>query len=315
MNMRWLSLVVGLVWAGTAHATVVFEDDFEYTANRADTNVQVPFEGTGGWTDAKANNSDYAGSGGYLYTQDNATLGSKVLVMESLPTTVGGQTSYHLSYGSDAQSLGFIPGNLWIRFWTYAVPGSTWDRQKFLYPCHTSYPCPVDSYLWLVSFNTSDLTGVGDNVVTSPAGGRFFRISSSTANYSGGETWNADKLFQNLSHTPMLEGIWYEVKIHMDTSGAQGTYELWVRQRGVASWTKMAEWIGGVTANFDWPIPEALRAGNKVIAMPTTVDTNDSTTYLDDLMLATTEGDLPVYTPTTAQIAPGSSFAGSVRIQ
>lgn len=314
MRVQAILLAWCVVWGGVANATVVFEDDFEYTANRADTNVQVPFEGTGGWTDAKANNSDYGGSGGYLYTQDNATLGSKVLVMESLPTTVGGQTSYHLSYGSDAESLGFIPGNIWIQFWTYAVPGSTWDRQKFLYPCHTSYPCPVDSYLWLVSFNTSDLTGVGDNVVTSPAGGRFFRISSSTANYSGGETWNADKLFQNLSHTPMLEGHWYQVKIHMDTSGAQGTYELWVRERGVSSWTKMAEWIGGVTANFDWPIPVGLRAGNKVIAMPTTVDTVDSTTYMDDLVMATTEADLP-NTSVVSHSIPGGARITGVRIQ
>jgi hypothetical protein len=297
-------------------AAVVFDDDFEYVANRSDTDVQIPFE-SAGWTDAKAENSDYGSSGGYLYTQDDATRGSKVLVMESLPTTVGGQTSYHLSYGSDASALGTIPANVWIQFWTYAEPGSEWDRQKFLYPCHQEYPCPVGSFLWLVGLHDRDFTGVSDNETTAPTGGRFFRVTSAYANNSAATTNNEQKLYHNLGHNPLLVDTWYQVKIHIDTSGAQGTYELWVRQRGVSTWTKEAEWIGGVTANFDWPIPAGdARLGNRVLAMPTTVDTLDSTTYMDDFVMATSESDLPATANAPSSTVSGSArFTGAVRIQ
>ncbi|GAB4478776.1 MAG: hypothetical protein OHK0044_25890 [Burkholderiaceae bacterium] len=62
---------------------------------------------------------------------------------------------------------------------------------------------------------------------------------------------------------------------------------MWIRQRGVQAWTKAAEWIGGVTPNFDWPIPQNLRDGNRQLAMPTTVNDVDSTVYLDDFVMAT----------------------------
>jgi len=280
--------------AQASYAAVIFEDDFEYVANRNVTDVQIPFEAAG-WTDAKATNSDYGGSGGYLYTLDNTPLNSKVLVMESLPTTVGGQTSYHLQYGDSTEPEGTIPANVWFQFWTYATPGSQFERQKFLYPCHQAYNCPTETYLWILYFQESDLTGVGDEVVTAATGGRFFRLQSAYSNYSGGETWNAAKLFQNVSHTEMAVSTWYLVKLHIDTSGAQGTYEVWIRARGTPTWTKLAEWIGGTTPNFDWPIPANQRNGNRVLAIPTTVDTYDSTTYMDDFVMATTEEDLPTY--------------------
>lgn len=292
--------------ASTSHAAITFDDDFEYVANRADNNVQVPFEAAG-WTDLRANNTNGGDTtGGYLYTVDDATLGSKVLVMESLPTTVGGQADYWLKL---LGSAGYIPANVWFQFWTYATVGSEFNRQKFLYPCHQDYPCPNsppadNAHNWLVSFNaTNGVDGVGGGVVTAPSGGRYFRISGGTPNHTAAGPSDTQKLYQNLAATPMLEGTWYLVKIHFDTSGAQGTYELWMRQHGVATFTKEAEWIGGVTANFDWPIDAARRNGNMVLSMPTTVDTYDSTTYMDDFVMATTEGDLPVYSDGSNRLA------------
>lgn len=299
-------LLVGL--ASTSQAAITLQDDFEYVANRNVTDVQIPFE-SAGWTDCKAENSDYGSSGGYLYTLDDATLGSKVLVMESLPTTVGGQSSYHLQYGTDASADGTIPPNVWIQFWTYAVPGSTWNRQKFLYPCDEAYPCPTTSFLWLFGIHDRDFTGVSDNETVAPAGGRYYRMTSAYANNSAATAGNEQKMYHNLNHGYQAEGVWYLMKIHVDISGAQGTYEMWMRPRGTATWTKEAEWIGGVTANFDWPIPAGQRDGNKVLAMPTTVDTVDSTTYMDDFVMATTEGDLPVYSDGSNRLA---FFLGSI---
>lgn len=290
--MTWFSVISFFWLAETSQAEIIFQDDFQYVADRNVTNVQIPFEAHR-WTDAKAQNSDYASGGGYLYTQQDATRGSRVLVMESLPSTSQGQqTAYHLQYGSVSHPPGTIPANVWFQFWTYATPESRWNRQKFLYPCHTSYPCPVGEYLWLLSFNAIDLTGVGDNSIQAPAGGRFFRLSSAYANNMGGASWNADKLYQNVRHTPLLAGVWYEVRVHFDTSGPQGIYELWIRERGVTTWTKLAEWIGGVTPNFDWPIPSNRRSGNVVLSLPTTVDNLDSTTYMDDFTMATSVNDL-----------------------
>lgn len=297
-------ILVAMSAAGPCFATIAFQDDFEYVANRNVTDVQIPFEAAG-WTDCKAENSDYGSSGGYLYTLDDATLGSKVLVMESLPTTVGGQTAYHLQYGSDVSALGTIPADVWFQFWTYAVPGSEWDRQKFLYPCHVAYPCPngppENAHNWLVSFNaTNGVDGVGSGVVTAPTGGRYFRISGATVNHSAAGPGDTQKLYQNLAATPLLEGTWYLVKIHFNTSGAQGTYEMWMRQRGTAAFTKEAEWLGGVTADLDWPIHADRRSGDRVLAIPTTVDTLDSTTYMDDFVMATSESDLPTYNDSAA---------------
>lgn len=285
-----------------AYAAVVFEDDFEYVADRAGTTEQIEFEAAG-WSDAKAENTDYGSSGGYLYTLDNVTLGSKVLVMESIPTSVGGQTSYHLLYGGVGLPRGTIPANVWIQFWTYAVPGSLWDRQKFLYPCHTlaSYPCDPNSFLWLLGIHDRDFTGVSDNETVAPAGGRYYRMTSAYANNSAATTGNEQKLYHNLNHGYMAEGVWYLMRIHVDVSGAQGIYEMWMRPRGTATWTKEAEWIGGVTTNFDWPIPVGERDGARELAMPTTVDTYDSTTYMDDFVMATTEGDLPTYNDANEQ--------------
>jgi hypothetical protein len=303
-------LLLGMLFVWTpAYAAVVFEDDFEYEVNRNATNAQVPFEAAG-WADVKATNTNYGGFGGYLYTVDDATLGSKVLVMESLPTTVGGQTDYWLKLAGDE---GYIPADVWLQFWTYATPGSLFHRMKLLYPCHQSLPCPGESFTWLLGvIGSNNLPGTG----TAPDGGRFFRISGSTVNNTAVDPSDAQKLYQNLSATPMLEGTWYLVKIHLNTSGAQGTYESWMREHGVASFTKLAEWIGGVTPNFDWPIPVERRVGNLVFSMPTTVDTLDGTTYMDDFIIATSESDLPTYTNApSVTISGGTTLSGSVRIQ
>ena len=92
----------------------------------------------------------------------------------------------------------------------------------------------------------------------------------------------------------MLAGRWYLVKLHIDVSKEQGVYEAWIREKQYATWTKVAEWIGGVTKGFFWPIPAQERVGFRVLAMPTTVNgTEDSIVYIDDFAIAKTEEALP----------------------
>lgn len=312
--IRFVTVSVIMLLPAHSLAAVVFQDSFDYVADRNVSNVETVFLGQG-WTAVKANNATVNGGAGYLYTIQPPDWPSRVLVMESLPTTSSCspwcQTDYYLQYGGENQPLGTIPANVWFQFWTYATPESRFAHQKFLYPCHTSYPCPATSYLWLLSFDSIDLLGTGDDYVQAPPGGRFFRMSCSACNYSGGGApWNANKLYQNLSHTPMLVNTWYQVRVHIDISGPQGVYELWMRERGTSTWTKLAEWIGGVTPNFDWPIPAELRAGNKTLRMPTTVDLYNSTTYMDDFIMATSQEDLP-----DSNLGPRMRAVGGFRVQ
>lgn len=292
--IMWIS-VIGFLWlASSSQAAIIFQDNFEYVVDRNVTNAEVPFRARG-WSDAKATNAQRNSAAyGYLYTTEPSGWSSRALVMQSLAETFNAiQTDYWLKYGSESHPLGTIPANVWFQFWTYAVPGGRWDSQsKFLYPCHTYYPCPNDSFQWLFLTSDRKINPPGDNVIVAPNGGRYFELRSAYANFTGGPSWNAQKLFQNVSAMYLAEGVWYQVRIHLDTSGPQGVYELWVRERGVSTWTKLAEWIGGVTPNFNWPIPQTARAGNRQLAMPTTVNAYNSTIYMDDFIMATSVNDL-----------------------
>lgn len=271
-------------------ANLLFFDDFEYDVSRSSTNTLSMFR-SNGWSHAKAQNTEGAGSG-YLYTRTDATLGSRVLVMESRPSMNPApagfpytQTDYYVQYGSETGGSA-VPANVWMQFWTYATPESRFStRDKTIYPCRGSYPChPTWLFMWGEQ---------GFEESRAPAGGRFLAVEAEGADrdtrISDG---NERKLFQNVSRTPLLVGRWYQVRIHLDISGAQGVYEAWIRERGQSAYTKVADWRGGTTPNFTWPI--ANRSAFSVLRAPTTVNgPTDSTTYVDDFAIATAQGNLP----------------------
>ncbi len=290
----------------TSQAVVIFQDTFEYVADRNATNVELPFRAAG-WIDVKANNSYFQRGGGYLYTQPDIQRNSRVLTLEALPSTVPpppgwtySQTDYWIGIGSESSPLGTVPANVWFQFRMYVTPESRWHSSKWNYPCRTFYPCPGtgEHHSWLSAVQSSNArTGRdGDGEVQAPPGGWFFLLRPPRANNSYASSWNADKLFENLTQQAFLPGIWYDVRIHLDTSGPQGAYELWARRSGESTWTKRAEWIGGVTtiqgALFAWPTSEAGRSGHRQFRMPTTTNQYDSTTYLDDFIMATSVHDL-----------------------
>ncbi len=279
-----------------------FFDDFEYDVARSGTNVEVHFRAYG-WSDVKANNSHFQRGSGYLYTRYDSVRRSRVLVMESLPSinrTPEGfrtsQTDYWLKIGGLPESdLTTVPANVWIQFWTYATPESRFPwRQKVLYPCRGPYPCSRSGgrtdYEWLFAWGSG-----GYETEPAPPGGRYLALHAWSADYRGDREYptNRQKLSQNLNKIPLLAGRWYQVRMHIDISGEQGIYEAWIREKD-QPWIKVAEWIGDITENFSWPIPENERVGFRVLAMPTTVDgPDDSTTYMDDFVITTNEKELP----------------------
>ncbi|HEY0684746.1 MAG TPA: hypothetical protein VGD45_20585 [Steroidobacter sp.] len=276
----------------------LFRDNFEYEVGRNITNADSLF-GQRGWNGVKANNASAARGGGWVYTQNNSAKGSRVLVLESVPgpTPMQGipysQTDYYLQLGREGSTAQVLPANVWIQFWTYATPESRFStRDKTIYPCSGHYACSWGPDLgWLFMWGSGGFNTSGDG-----SSRRFLAVEAQNADNRGDSEYptNKAKLKQNLVSTPLAGGRWYQVRLHFDTSGAQGTYEAWVRELGQSAWTKVSDWRGGQTANFFWPIPENQRRGHTMFRLPTTVNgPGSSTVYIDDFVIGRSLAELP----------------------
>ena len=274
-----------------------FFDSFEYDASRSG-NVTTAFT-SHGWAHVKSENSNESSGNGWIYTRSDSTLGSRVLVLESIPgdTPMQGmpysQTDYYLQLGREGSTTQILPANSWIQFWTYATPESRFStRDKTLYPCSGIYPCNWGPNLgWLFMWGSGGFNGSGDG-----SSRRFLAVEAANADNRGDTEYpaNKSKLKQNVNATPLAGGRWYQVRLHLDTSSAQGSYEAWVRERGQSAWTKVSDWRGGVTPNFFWPIPENQRRGHAMFRAPTTVNgMGSSTVYIDDFAIAGSQSALP----------------------
>jgi len=275
---------------------VVFYDNFDYDVSRSGTAARAPFLGHG-WSYVKAVNAGDDGACGYLFTQPDTSLNSRVLVMEARPQGCVppgwsyGQTSHYLLLGREGGPT-FIPPNAWFQFWTYATTDSSFAaRDKVLYPCRTYYPCQEGQFSWLFAWGSR-----GYETDAGRPSDRFLAMQGETADFRAADEYptNAGKLFQNVSRTPIAAGRWIQLRLHIDISGAQGVYEAWIRERGQTVWTKLADWRGGVTPNFSWPLPTSQRTGFPMMATPTTVNgPGDSIVYIDDFTLAGSSAALP----------------------
>ena len=290
-------------------AGVVFSDRFEYEVSRSDPGAAQIFI-KNGWSGAKTS-QDRPGARGYLYTTNSIPGysgafpggGSRVLAMEALPQTLGGQTDFYLQLGgSGAQYANYIPGDVWMQFWIYPLrdashPSQFGTRDKFLYACNTDYPC--HSHTWMVmagspTYNPNNMFPLGH-----PSRGEFLWILRQADGVSQivNTTGDPDARGNVGSHNPkewMRPNRWTLVKMHFNTSATAGnSWEVWLRPMG-GSWTKVSEWIGGRTRGFTWDIPAASVGGHRVLRMPTTVD-NNFWLYMDDYVIARTEAALPVY--------------------
>ena len=236
--------------------------------------------------------------------------------MEALPTTLGDysgpgtfwgdmQTDFYLQFGSENEPSGTIPADVWFQFWMYTTGGMTGgftrSQNKFLYPCRGSYPCQDLSWLQSLGTFSANPHWVELSNDSEPLPDVFLRLLGTDAAWTPG--FDAEQEFGHTDTSELILGQrWVLVKIHIDTSGTQGIYEVWLRPMGGRE-VKVAEHIGGVTPGFEWPIGD--RSGHSVLRMPSTIgnhyvvdnypESYDVTMYLDDFTIANSEDDLPQY--------------------
>jgi hypothetical protein len=296
-------------------ARVVFSDRFEYAVGRSDPNAVNLFV-QNGWSHAKTQ-QNASGAKGYLYTVTSipgysgpfpGTNSSRVLAMEALPITLGFQTDFYLQLGNPSSSAynNTIPGDVWFQFWMYPRSGQFGTHEKFLYACNTDYPC--HSHKWMVMTSS---TGNNPNNMFPfghPTNGDFMWLLRRADGVSEIINTTGEPDSQGAISSPnptewMRPNRWTLVKMHFNTTRTSGnSWEVWLRPyRG--GWTKVSEWIGGVTPGFTWNIPAEHVGGHRVLRMPTTVG-YDYLLFMDDFVMATTESDLPVYSDSTGTPGP-----------
>lgn len=335
MKKHLFIIIVSILSSINVFGEIRIRDNFEYEATRTGTGAEA-FVLSGGWTAVKAINSNNSGTRGYLYTATSipgfvgvfpGSSSSSVACFEFLPETMGDQTDVYLHFGGDADDT--VPANVWFQYWIYPQRyGSQMSRLynlKWLYPSRTGdYPASESTGLdWLVIFKEFESSWLYWNS-TSP-GNTFHDLNSygygydQRAVYELGESWDNWKMGENISSGlgVLPANTWTLVKINIDTSGSspvapigQGVWRMWYSSDG-AAFTKVTEWIGGVTPNFTWPITNS-QGGHKCIRIGTTANDYDSWIYLDDFVIATSEADLPTYSADeTAPTVSSASIASN----
>ena len=321
MNNLFLICIVLFCWS--ALAEIRLRDNFEYVVNREQTGKSAIFSANGGWDFVKSN-PENPGACGYIYTSSSIPgyngpfpgAGSgRVLAMEFLPLSLNclvgdnwWQTDVYLAKGGQGAPQNTIPANLWVQYWIYINDYGTQQTRwaqvrggtKWLYPCVDGiYPCTGTNVSWLYNLRPGTLNPWYQEL---PAGGAdtFPFVRGSGAHYSPGDPEpGPDKLSPNVTQDTgkLLANRWTLVRIHLDISGAQGSYREWHKTIG-GNFVQVANWVGGVTPNFTWPlagINPARLQGQKSMKVGTTWQNSNGWVYLDDFVMATSEADLPNY--------------------
>ena len=318
---------------GDSRGNPLFFDDFNYAVNREDAGGLRDPNGLAsarflarGWSSVKREPTDTAG--GFIYTTTSipgysgrmpGLSGSgRVLALEGRPTSVAyprnglNQTDFYLQYGGASSTS--VPSNIWYQFWfyinDYGTQQSRWgSNTKLIYPSpNGSYGVPTGQLAYLIQLGSSSYETDGSMPLTLPYNASRY-ITNRAENWADFQRaseypTNRSKLGPNVNRNAavLAPNRWHLIKIHIDHSGPQGTYEMWTRQMG-GSWQKLAEWIGGVTPNFLYPTIEAQRAGLQTVRIPTTWGTASSSdttnydawTYMADFAISRRESDLPTY--------------------
>lgn len=294
----------------------LFFDDFGYTLNRVDTfATKLAAVQAAGWSYMKDNNlSD--GAKGYLYTASSipgysGTIpgsSGRVLVVEREAEDGDGNGDLWLGYGDYADAAteaeAAIPSTLWLQYWQRTDPGTPAPNGKLWYPIpaypgtRTGYPGSADEMPWFMTMGTSTLDPDGSSG-TSPsfADGYTYRLEANRSDRTSWPAYNQWKLGPNLVSGDamfMHPGTFYLHKMYFNTSGPTGRWEWWKRALGVMEWTKMAEFIPGVTPNFTWNTIPQERNGFRYMKWPVT-STPANTFQITDICWAAAEADLPVY--------------------
>lgn len=315
-------------------ASPLFFDDYDYvvTPDPADAAANRMAFWAAGYTRIKAENVDDAGEGGLstqrggageLYTVDVSEIPShtgaapgstsRALCIHSMAGSMAAQTDFYFQVGD---ALGDIPANVYFQFWVWVARSGAQmtelhGREKFIYPTRNTYPATVgtDGAHWLFELSTSssspfDVTAAPGEVFALSRDGT---ISSSTPSWPDADAvanGTTAHLGQTVASPLWTPNRWIETRIHYDTSGENGVYQVWTRGVG-EDWALRTEWIGGTTVDgtpFTWTIDPRFRDGHAAIRVPTTMPGPGSTTpehdawiYLQDFAMAGTVADLPRY--------------------
>lgn len=283
--------------SGDPGAPDVWDATWDFVVNRTDSEATVrsTFQSAGYDEVLNIENGTAETLGGWLYTVDSIPgyAGSfpegatRVLCVETNPTNVEGdlwQADPSLQFWAETSPAGTIPADIWIQWWQYncrsGVQQSTFDgRDKTLYVTQSDPPYPSTDFPWLAlqgsaGFQHTTPSNDTDNYLALQS------LRSAVPYDSGSDPVGYQKMFQNLSSAVITPNAWFQVRMHIDTSGAEGSAEMWIRERGTPTWTKVMEWLPGVTqfdpgngvGTFQWPTSAEDRAGAKVMRWPSTTN-------------------------------------------
>jgi hypothetical protein len=275
----------------TGGVTPLFSDGFERDITRSGTSVAQSAMTAYGWANVKAYNFGTYPDGpyGFIYTTDcPAPRTGRALAVEAVGS--GGETDFYVQYGTAASPANFLPDDLWITFWCYSVPGSTWEGGggspgKFFYPSRDgNYPvsgAAASGYGGLLLIGSANfLEGH-----SAPAGGFYFgfRAADGAGYYVPWGSSEGTKLHQNVGgDQPFLAGTWYQVKWNLRlVLGQPGRCVMWRRTSAGAAWTQFMNWDGGSTPDFVWPLNASTAGGHRAFKIPTVIKENN-TILLDD---------------------------------
>jgi hypothetical protein len=278
----------------------VWYDDWNYVVNRTDSLAAVlaAFQAQGYQSVENINNGTAATVGGWFYTVTSIPgyAGSfprgvaRMLCVETNPSPQGDlwQADPSLVFFNN-NTPGNLPPNIWLQWWQYncrsGVQQTTFDvRDKTFYVSNGSEApganYPSNNFPWLVlqgagGFNFNPPPNDVDNYIGLQA------QRSQVPHDPGVDPAGGAKMPQNLNAGPMiLPNTMTQVRLHMDTSGAQGRFEAWARPRGTPTFTKFSEWLGGETM-YDgglgeelmlWPTNADDRSGCRAMIWPSTTN-------------------------------------------
>ena len=320
---KLIILLLILFFPALANSAIIQQDNFEYEASRTGTGADALIT-SGGWTAIKAiNMTGTPNACGYLFTTTSipgfsgsfpGQSSTRVLCSEHLPFTnncdqgagscAGGrwlQSDTRFGYGSNSSRV--LPANVWIQFWMYPQyygdQLSRFNRGKFLYSCgENTYfsTCSTGGMDWMGIFNENQSYASECNT-TAPDGQFYYSIDTQGhASFDdGGVCGETDTLGWNQGGNGyLLSNQWTLVKMNYNMSNASTPiFRMWTQPQGGTEWTLYAEWIGGTTEDVSWTAE--FTSGQYWVSVLEMNDCFDMWMYFDDFVIATTEGDLPVY--------------------
>jgi len=294
---------------------VLFYDDFEYNVSRdgSDLTINKSTFLSAGWSNVKGINLT-GGHNGYIYTVTSipgyagpfpGRGSNSVLAIEGRAGLFSSQTDFYLQFGDIDNSDENVPGDVWYQFWMYTNDYGDQrsrfsNRDKLIYPCRGQYSCNVQNNYLLYAGSGSNAPYWTDSLGGPGATAeRYFVLHGNVPSPPQMSVPNEPyaKLGHNLDTYHLVPNQWQLVKLHFDTSGPQGTFEVWIKPLG-GEFIKVAEWISGQNG-FTWNVLSP--GGHKMFRMPTTLpganntQFYDSWVYMDDFALAASEDELPQY--------------------